>query len=140
MLPAPHRLRDAGQYRAVLRDRRAGRAGGSLLVVHAIDTDAFGLSTPGRVGPRVGFVVSKAVGNAVVRSRVKRVLRHLVRDALPGMPAGLDVVVRANPAIAGRASADIRRELLTMLAKAQRRMQPPAESPTSVSRETASAS
>ena len=36
----------------------------------------------GRVGPaRVGFVVSKAVGNAVIRNRVKRRLRHLMRDA-----------------------------------------------------------
>lgn len=47
-------------------------------------------------GPlRVGFVVSKAVGNAVVRNRVKRRLRHLVA-ARPEV-TGADVVVRALP-------------------------------------------
>ena len=37
---------------------------------------------------RVGFVVSKAVGNAVVRNRVKRRLRHLARERLD-VAAGL---------------------------------------------------
>ena len=61
-------------------------------MVHATQTDA-------RAGhpPRVGFVVSKAVGGAVVRNRTKRRLRALVADRLPGIPTGLDLVVRANP-------------------------------------------
>ena len=43
----------------------------------------------------MGFVVSKAIGNAVARNRVKRRLRHLVID-LPS-PFAADVVVRALP-------------------------------------------
>lgn len=116
----------------MLRDRRAGRAGGSLLVVHVIDTDASGLDTRERVGPRVGFVVSKAVGNAVVRSRTKRVLRHLMRDELPALDPALDVVVRANPAIAGEGTEAVRTELHRMLRKARQRMRT-----TQVPRETA---
>ncbi len=46
----------------------------------------------------MGFVVSKKVGNAVTRSRVKRRLRHL---AVPlDAPFVTDVVVRALPAAA----------------------------------------
>lgn len=135
MLPAPHRLRDAGQYRAVLRNRRAGRAGGSLLVVQMIDADASGLAHPERVGPRVGFVVSKAVGNAVVRSRTKRVLRHLVRDELSRLDPSLDIVVRANPAIAGAGTDAVRAELQRMLTKAHKRIR----TDDGVPRETASA-
>lgn len=44
----------------------------------------------------MGFVVSKAVGDAVTRNRVKRRLRHLVVGMQPGFAA--DVVVRALPA------------------------------------------
>lgn len=48
--------------------------------------------------PSVGFVVSRAVGNSVVRNRVKRRLRHLVRARLGLLPPGTRVVVRALPA------------------------------------------
>jgi ribonuclease P protein component len=37
------------------------------------------------------------VGGAVVRTRVKRLLRHLVRDRLAVLPPGSLVVVRALP-------------------------------------------
>lgn len=44
--------------------------------------------------------MSKAVGNAVVRNRVKRRLRHLTREHLPmlaGLPGSAVLVVRALP-------------------------------------------
>jgi ribonuclease P protein component len=49
----------------------------------------------------VGFVVSKAVGNAVHRNQVKRRLRHLARQRVEILPAGAVLVVRALPAAAG---------------------------------------
>jgi ribonuclease P protein component len=51
----------------------------------------------GRQGPRVGFVVSAALGNAVTRNRVKRRLRHLAAAHLADTPDGIDIVVRALP-------------------------------------------
>ena len=45
--------------------------------------------------PRVGFVVSRAVGNSVIRHRVQRRLRHLCRARLADLPAGSALVVRA---------------------------------------------
>lgn len=44
---------------------------------------------------RFGFVVSKAVGNAVVRNRVKRRLRAAAQR-LSGDPVSMDVVVRSS--------------------------------------------
>jgi ribonuclease P protein component len=41
--------------------------------------------------------VSKAVGGAVVRTKVKRRLRHLMRDRIALFPPGSLVVVRALP-------------------------------------------
>lgn len=41
--------------------------------------------------------MSKAVGGAVVRNKVKRRLRHLMRDRVAQLPPGSLVVVRALP-------------------------------------------
>lgn len=60
---------------------------------------------------RVGFVVSKAVGSAVVRNRVKRRLRALMRDRLAVLPRGALLVVRANPAAAGAPTDRVERDI-----------------------------
>jgi len=52
---------------------------------------------------RFGFIVSKAVGNAVVRNRVRRRLRAAAAQWLPDVPANADIVVRA---LAGSAQAE----------------------------------
>ncbi len=87
MLPAEARLRRPADFRAVMRG--GVRVGRPTLVLHALRTQ----SPPSRAG----FVVSKAVGNAVTRNRVKRRLRHLARGALASATVPCDVVVRALP-------------------------------------------
>ncbi|CAN5524133.1 hypothetical protein BH23ACT6_BH23ACT6_20990 [soil metagenome] len=54
--------------------------------------------------PRVGFIVSGAVGNSVVRHRVTRRLRGVMAGRLTTLPEGTDVVVRALPVAAGASS------------------------------------
>ena len=63
------------------------------------------LPTPTAV--RVGFVVSKAVGPAVVRGRVKRRLRAVLSSRLDVLPADGLLVVRALPAAAAATSAEL---------------------------------
>jgi ribonuclease P protein component len=72
--------------------------------------------------PRVGFVVSRAVGPAVVRNRVKRRLRHLMRERVAGLEPGTLVVVRAQPAAAGASSAELGAELDRCLARCRDRV------------------
>lgn len=117
MLPARHRLREASDFRAVLRGPGAARAGGRLLVVHAALTDP----TLGRPA-RVGFVVSGAVGGAVVRNRVKRRLREALRPRLLTLPAGRDLVVRAQPAAAAASWLELCGELDRCVDVALRRL------------------
>ena len=60
---------------------------------------------------RVGFVVSKAVGPAVTRNRVKRRLRHLMRERVGRLEEGALLVVRAQPAAAAATYRDLAAEL-----------------------------
>jgi len=128
MLAAAERVRNRADFTEVVRmGRRAGR--GSL-VVHLL------LSSPGpggrsdatdSTGARAGFIVSKAVGNAVNRNRVRRRLRHLARSRLAALPGGTLLVVRALPPAAGASSAglaaDLDAALSTAVRAAERRSQ-----------------
>ena len=67
----------------------------------------------------MGFVVSKKVGNAVVRNRVKRRLRHLAAD-LPS-PFAVDAVVRAQPAAADEPGT-LARDLASAWARATKKV------------------
>ncbi|HEY7595786.1 MAG TPA: ribonuclease P protein component, partial [Actinophytocola sp.] len=96
MLPASARLTRSDDFRLVTRKGR--RVGRSRLVVHAITAEEVArLGAAGSPDTRVGFVVSKAVGNSVVRHRVTRRLRHLVRERIGTVAPGCTLVVRALP-------------------------------------------
>ena len=67
---------------------------------------------------RAGFVVSRAVGGAVVRNRVKRRLRHLAAAELAAVEFPVDVVVRAlRGAVTGDLVGDFRSALATCTAR-----------------------
>ena len=70
--------------------------------------------------PRVGLVVSKAVGNAVTRNLVKRRLRHLAREHVSSLPGSAVLVVRALPAAATATAAELGADLERSLERAQR--------------------
>lgn len=67
--------------------------------------------------PRVGFVVSTAVGNSVVRHRTQRRLRHLMAARVSELAAETDLVVRAHPAAAGASSSELAGELDRLLSR-----------------------
>jgi len=103
MLPAAARMRRRTEFSAAIsQGRRAGRPllVGHLLVRSGVDEL-----------PRVGFVVSRAVGPAVVRNRVRRRLRHLAVGYLHSLPGGSLLVLRANPPAATARQADLAAEL-----------------------------
>lgn len=112
MLARSHRLTAGEDFRHALR--RGRRCGSSTLVVHLAAPAGGADPCP----PRVGFAVSRAVGIAVVRNRVKRRLRHLMRERLTALPAGSLVVVRALPAAAAASYADLAADLDACLARA----------------------
>jgi len=113
VLSSAHRLTSADDFRHTVR--RGRRFGGPLVVLHLAEPNVDKATS----GPtKVGFVVAKSVGPAVTRNRVKRRLRHLMRDRLEAVPAGSMVVVRAQPEAAGASSRDLGAELDRCLGRA----------------------
>lgn len=60
---------------------------------------------------RLGMTVSRKVGGAVARNRVRRLLREIFRKERALREAGLDLVVHAKPGIAARSHAELTGEL-----------------------------
>jgi ribonuclease P protein component len=113
MLPPAVRMRRRPEFTVAVR--RGSRAGRSLLVGHLLVQRDSGEPA------RVGFIVSRAVGPAVVRNRVRRRLRHLVAGYLHSLPRGSLLVLRANPQAATARQADLAAELDLVLGALLRR-------------------
>ena len=114
MLPAPYRISRRSDISETIR--RGVRARRGALVVHLlIDPDS--PHTPAQAA----FAVGKSVGNSVTRHEVVRRLRALMPPLLDQLPPGSRVVVRALPEAASTSSQDLKRDLESALARAQRR-------------------
>lgn len=113
MLTQEHRLTSARHFAPAIR--RGRRAGTRTLVVHLLEADQ---PDSGGLAPRVGFVVSKAVGIAVVRNLVRRRLRHLVRERLPDLPSSSVLVIRALPGSATATYSELSSDLDRALSRA----------------------
>lgn len=73
-------------------------------------------------GSLVGFVVPKReIPLASRRNRVKRQLRHLMRQRVPAMPAGSRVVIRALKGSQDRSSTELADSLDRAIGRACRR-------------------
>lgn len=73
-------------------------------------------------GPLVGLVVSKQVGNATIRNRVKRRLRALARDRIGSLSGSAVLVIRALPPAATATSGELAAEFDRCLVRAQRKL------------------
>ena len=107
------RISRSGDFDAVYR--KGSSSAGRHLVVYAFDR------RDGEAA-RLGLSVSRRVGGAVERNRVKRVLREQFAALEPTPPDGADVVVIARPGVteylAERGSAALGERLAELVERA----------------------
>ncbi|MBL3685404.1 ribonuclease P protein component [Leucobacter zeae] len=102
-MPAKRHLITRGDdYRRAVRT--GNRVGGANCITHAV------LREPGDPA-RFGFIVSKAVGNAVVRNRLRRRLKTIADRQIAAGLVGIDIVFRALPSSAGATFAELEQQL-----------------------------
>jgi ribonuclease P protein component len=109
LLKSRYRLRKNAQFRYVYNKGRSC-ANRTLSLVYV------------RTGPpgvlRVGFSVSRKVGKAVMRNRIKRLLREACRSYLPEIKTGHLIVFVARHDAANADFVRVRSEMYALLAKA----------------------
>jgi ribonuclease P protein component len=106
---APQRLRKRAEFLRVASAGRRAAVHGLVLQAMARGDDA---------PARLGFTVTKKIGNAVARNRTRRRLREAARLVLREHPlAGVDLVLIGREATRGRDFADLMDDLRRALGK-----------------------
>jgi len=112
VLSARYRMTRSAEFGATVN--RGVRVVQPNLVIHARrDPDCSD-------GPRIGFVVSRSVGNAVQRHRVSRRLRHAAQALVGELSAADRVVIRALPSSRDAESARLRQEIAAGIRRTRR--------------------
>ncbi|MBF4458371.1 ribonuclease P protein component [Pseudoclavibacter sp. VKM Ac-2867] len=100
MLPYANRVTKGDDYQAIVR--RGVRVGARGITVSVRERDTNDTPT------RFGFIVSKRVGVAVVRNRIRRRLKAVSRELLPEVGLGFDIVYRVHPEAAALGFEELR--------------------------------
>jgi ribonuclease P protein component len=103
------RLRRSGDFSRVLRTGRSFANHRAVLYV---------LGRGDQAPARVGFVTSRRLGNAVVRNRVRRLLREAVRECGAEVPAGLDLVWIGRSGSVGAREPDVAASVRELMERA----------------------
>lgn len=111
MLPKSYRLKKKNDFRRVyLRGKSAANA---ELVIYTIKQERIAACS------RIGFSVSKKLGGAVERNKIKRRLRAAVRPYLGRLNPEFDIIFIARGKIKGKSFQDVEKSVAALLQRAR---------------------
>jgi len=105
-----HRLRKNEHFQAVFQ--RGTSAANKQFVLYSARQE-------GQAAFRAGISVSKKIGNAVIRNRVKRLIREAVARLEYAIPKGVDLVIIARPGVESMSLENIEQSLLHVMKRAK---------------------
>ncbi|GAW93649.1 ribonuclease P protein component [Calderihabitans maritimus] len=108
MLPKDRRLRKRADFRKVYQHGRS--LAGRYLVVYYLNS--------GKNKTRFGFSISKKIGKAHERNRIKRTLREVCRKNLRQFKEGFDIIFIARSKIKGINYHGVEKDLLKLSRRA----------------------
>ena len=106
------RLLRSSDFGRVSREGRRAAEPAFVLLVSSRE------GSPDQPAQRLGITVSRKVGKAVVRNRVKRRVREWFRQARPKLRSGIDVVVIGRSGAVGLSGRDMKGILCRLAHKA----------------------
>ena len=108
--PYEVRIVRASDYRSIYRQGRK---------IHSASFVMFGRENA-KNHHRLGITVSRKVGGAVIRNRIKRLFREIFRRSMDEIPGRLDLVVNAKAGCVGTGYFELRDEFLAAARKIYR--------------------
>ncbi|KIP51303.1 ribonuclease P protein component [Leucobacter komagatae] len=96
--------------------RTGNRVGGAYCITYAVPRSA---EETHERHARFGYIISKAVGNAVTRNLVRRRMKAITDELILEGTVGADIVFRALPKAAQASFAELRREMRRAVERAR---------------------
>ena len=109
MLPKLNRLTSTKDFQNVTKS--GVRVYSDVAVIYAL------ANPTSQKNSQIGLIVSKVVGNSVIRHKISRQLRNIVKDLLPTIPNNIQIVIRALPSITEKEYSDINQTLIESINK-----------------------
>lgn len=104
-------------YRRIVRT--GNRVGGAFCITYAVSRSSVASTLDENSAvhlerdpaARFGYIISKSVGNAVVRNLIRRRMKSITEDMIHNGISGIDIVFRALPAAANAPFTELQREM-----------------------------